>query len=77
MSWLQVALSNPEDAESLVARGILKRSTAATNANSNSRFALSLLMNMFPCSFVMDVFVQNILMYLRKIFLIITDIVFH
>ncbi|KXG29244.2 hypothetical protein SORBI_3004G001600, partial [Sorghum bicolor] len=32
----EVALSNPTDAESLVLRGMLKRSTAATNANSNS-----------------------------------------
>ncbi|XP_066320953.1 kinesin-like protein KIN-6 isoform X3 [Miscanthus floridulus] len=32
----EVALSNPADAESLVSCGMLKRSTAATNANSNS-----------------------------------------
>ncbi|XP_066320969.1 kinesin-like protein KIN-6 isoform X2 [Miscanthus floridulus] len=32
----EAALSNPADAESLVSRGMLKRSTAATNANSNS-----------------------------------------
>ncbi|CAD6252263.1 unnamed protein product [Miscanthus lutarioriparius] len=32
----EVALSNPADAESLISRGMLKRSTAATNANSNS-----------------------------------------
>ncbi|XP_066324695.1 kinesin-like protein KIN-6 isoform X2 [Miscanthus floridulus] len=32
----EVALSNPADVESLVSRGMLKRSTAATNANSNS-----------------------------------------
>nr|AVY91803.1 ATP binding microtuble motor [Saccharum hybrid cultivar SP80-3280] len=32
----EVALSNPANAESLVSRGMLKRSTAATNANSNS-----------------------------------------
>ncbi|XP_008680044.1 kinesin-like protein KIN-6 isoform X1 [Zea mays] len=32
----EVSLSNPADAESLVSRGMLKRSTAATNANSNS-----------------------------------------
>jgi len=36
---LQVPLSNLADAESLVSRGMLKRSTAATNANSNSRYA--------------------------------------
>jgi hypothetical protein len=34
---LQVAVSNFMDAESLVSRGMLKRSTAATNANSESR----------------------------------------
>jgi hypothetical protein len=34
---LQVDISNFMDAESLVSRGMLKRSTAATNANSESR----------------------------------------
>ncbi|CAD6248545.1 unnamed protein product [Miscanthus lutarioriparius] len=64
----EVAFSNPADAESLVSRGMLKRSTAATNANSNSRHALALLTNMFACSFVMDVFVQNTLVYLGFFF---------
>ena len=34
---LQVAISNLTDAESLVSLGMLKRSTAATDANSESR----------------------------------------
>jgi kinesin family member 18/19 len=44
---MQVPITNSVDAESLISRGMMKRSTAATNANSKSRHvSLTLLV---PC----------------------------
>ncbi|OEL12924.1 Kinesin-like protein KIN-6 [Dichanthelium oligosanthes] len=68
----EVALSNFADAESLVSRGMMKRSTAATNANSKSRHGflqlspLVFLKNLFNCGYQCDVKVNFILYYSRS-----------
>jgi len=62
---LQVSIASMEEAQSFLSQGMQKRTTAATNANSQSRYG-AILCHLFPLQKSIYHDIQYFLFYLGK-----------